>query len=80
MAVEIGSGEGDALDFNRIYDMGLHELRTEVADLGVETTHAPNRDQLLNALLAKAGENKRCITSTGIFEPIEDGEWGLLVY
>ena len=80
LAVEIGSGESEALDFNRIYNMGLPELRTEVADLGVETPHAPNREQLLNALLAKAGENKRCITSTGIFEPIEDDEGGLLVY
>jgi transcription termination factor Rho len=80
LATETRSGEGDALDFNRIYDMGLPELRDEVATAAVETPHAPNRDQLLNALIAQAGEQKRCIGSVGIFEPMEDDEGGLLVY
>jgi transcription termination factor Rho len=80
LAVELRSGDGEALDFNRIYDMGLPELRDVVASASVETPHAPNRDQLLNALVAKAGEQKVCITSVGIFEPMEDDAGGLLVY
>ncbi len=80
LATELRSGEGEGLDFNRIYDMGLSELRDEVAAVGVETAYAPNRDQLLNALVARAGEQKVCISSVGIFEPMEDNEGGLLVY
>ncbi len=80
LATDLRSGEGEGLDFNRIYDMGLPELRDEVAAAAVETTSAPNRDQLLNALVAKAGEQKVCISSVGIFEPMEDSEGGLLVY
>ena len=80
LATDLRSGEGEGLDFNRIYDMGLPELRDEVAAAAVETPYAPNRDQLLNALIAKAGEQKVCISSVGIFEPLEDNEGGLLVY
>jgi transcription termination factor Rho len=80
LAAEIRSGVGEGLDFNRIYDMGLPELRAEVASAAVETPHAPNRDQLLNALVSKAGEQKVCITSVGVFEPLGDEEGGLLVY
>ena len=80
LATELRSGEGEALDFNRIYDMGLPELRDEVAAAAVETPHAPNREQLLNALVGKAGEQKVCISSVGIFEPLQGDEGGLLVY
>ena len=80
LATDLRSGEGEGLNFNRIYDLGLPELRDEVAAAAVETPYAPNRDQLLNALIAKAGEQKVCISSVGIFEPMEDNEGGLLVY
>jgi transcription termination factor Rho len=80
LAAELRSGEGEVLDFNTIYDMSLPALRGEVAAAEVETTHAPNRDQLLNALVAQAGEQKRGITSVGIFEPLEEDEGGVLVY
>ncbi len=80
LATDLRSGEGEGLDFNRIYDLGLPELRDEVAAAALETPYAPNRDQLLNALIAKAGEQKVCISSVGIFEPMEDNEGGLLVY
>jgi len=80
LATDLRSGEGEGLDFNRIYDMGLPELRDEVATAALEMPYAPNRDQLLNALIAKAGEQKVCISSVGIFEPMEDNEGGLLVY
>jgi transcription termination factor Rho len=80
MATDLRSGAGEGLDFNRIYNMGLSELRDEVAAAAVETPYAPNRDQLLNALIAKAGEQKVCISSVGIFEPLDGNEGGLLVY
>ena len=80
LAEELRSGIGPGLDFNRIYGMGLPELRAEVAAAGVETPHAPNRDQLLNALIARAGEAKALISTVGIFEPMEDNAGGLLVY
>ncbi len=80
LATDLRSGEGEGLDFNHIYDMGLPELREKVAAAALETPYAPNRDQLLNVLIAKAGEQKVCISSVGIFEPMEDNEGGLLVY
>jgi transcription termination factor Rho len=80
LAEEMRSGSGAELDFNRIYDMGLPELRAEVAAAEVELPHAPNRDQLLNVLIAQAGEAKVAIASVGIFEPLEDDAGGLLVY
>jgi len=80
LAEEMRSGIGPGLDFNRIYDVGLPELRAEVAAAEAELPHAPNRDQLLNILIAKAGEAKVQISSIGIFEPLEDDAGGLLVY
>jgi transcription termination factor Rho len=80
VAEELRSGSDQVFDFNRIYDMGLPELRAEVAALAVETPNAPNREQLLNALIAHAGESKTAINSVGIFEPLEDEDGGLLVY
>ncbi len=79
-AQDLRSGTGPGLDFNRIYAMGLSELRAEVAAAAVETPHAPNRDQLINALIAQAGAQKVAISTVGIFEPLEDYEGGLLVY
>jgi transcription termination factor Rho len=80
VAEELRSGSGQIYDFNRVYNMGLPDLRTEVVSLSVETPHAPNREQLINALVAKAGEAKSAIVTVGIFEPMEDDEGGLLVY
>ena len=80
LAEEMRSGIGPGLDFNRIYDVGLPELRAEVSAAESELPHAPNRDQLLNILIAKAGEAKVQISSVGIFEPLEDDAGGLLVY
>lgn len=80
LAEEMRSGIGPGLDFNRIYDVGLPELRAEVSAAEAELPHAPNRDQLLNILIAKAGEAKVQISSVGIFEPLEDDAGGLLVY
>jgi len=81
LAVELKSGGGEALDYNSIYDMGLTELRGEAAAREVETSHhAPNRDQLINAIVKQSAEAKSAIYTTGILELLDDEEGGLLVY
>ena len=80
LADELKSGGDEELDYYRIYDMELNELREEVASQQIEIPHAPNRDQLINAITAHAGAEKRAIITTGILEILEEGEGGLLVY
>lgn len=80
LADELRSGGGEPLDYMRIYNMQLPELREEVASLQIEIAHAPNRDQLINAIVSYAAEKKAAILTTGILELLEDGDGGLLVY
>lgn len=80
LADELKSGGDEELDYYRIYDMELNELREEVASQQIEIPHAPNRDQLIDAITAHAGAEKRAIITTGILEILEEGEGGLLVY
>jgi transcription termination factor Rho len=80
LADEIKSGGGEPLDYCRIYNMQLPELREEVAGLDLKTAHAPNRDQLINNIVSYAGEKKAAILTTGILEILEDDDGGLLVY
>ena len=70
----------DALDFNRIYDLPIAELRLEVDSMKLELSNAPNRDQLINALISHAVEKNFAIMTTGVLDLLEDGEGGLLVY
>ena len=81
LAAEFKSDSAEPLDYDRIYNMGLTELRGEAAALEVETKqHAPNRDQLLNAITEKSGKAKSPIFATGILELFDDGDGGVLVY
>jgi transcription termination factor Rho len=73
-------GSADALDYNRVYDLQLPELRAEVEALSLEVAHAPNRDQLINALVTHAATSKAPITTTGILEMMDDDEGGIIVY
>ena len=70
----------DALDFNRIYDFSITELREEVDSLEIEISNAPNRDQLINALISEAVNKNSAIITTGVLDILEDGEGALLVY
>lgn len=79
LAAELTEG-GEPLDFNRIYELPLPELREEVSALALEVPHAPNRDQLINAVVANARTRKRPIITTGVLELLDDDEGGLLVY
>ena len=80
LAEDLKSGGGEPLDYVRIYNMLLPELREEVAVLGVDTPNAPNRDQLIDAITKYAAEKKAAIVTTGILEILDDDEGGLIVY
>ena len=80
LAEDLISGGGEPLDYVRIYNMPLPELREEVASLGIDTPNAPNRDQLINAITKYAAEKKAAIMTTGILEILDDDEGGLIVY
>lgn len=80
LAEDLISGGGEPLDYVRIYNMPLPELREEVASLGIDTPNAPNRDQLIDAITKYAAEKKAAIMTTGILEILDDDEGGLIVY
>ena len=80
LAEDLKSGGGEPLDYVRIYNMLLPELREEVAVLGVDTPNAPNRNQLIDAITNYAAEKKAAIVTTGILEILDDDEGGLIVY
>lgn len=73
-------GAGAALNFAEIYDLSLPELRERVAEGAIEAGHAPNRDQLINALVANAGKSKVAIETVGVLELLEDDAGGVIVY
>lgn len=81
LAEDLKSGGAEVLDYNRIYDMGLTELRGEAAALDIDTGHhAPNRDQLINAIVKQSADAKIAVHSTGVLELLDEDEGGLLVY
>ena len=81
IATDLSSSAEEPLDYNRFYDMGLTELRGEAAALDIEMEqHAPNRNQLIDAIAKQASDAKTSILSTGILELLEDDEGGILVY
>lgn len=80
LTVDLAEDGKSALDFNRVYDLSLPELRAEVEALALTVPHAPNRDQLINALVTHAAATKAPITTTGILELMEDDAGGILVY
>jgi transcription termination factor Rho len=80
LSKDLMSGGGEPLDYVRIYNMLLPELREEVAALGIDTPNAPNRDQLIDAIAKYAAEKKAAILTTGILEILDDEEGGLIVY
>lgn len=80
LAEELKSDGGEPLDYYRIYDMELPELREEVLALEIHIPHAPNRDQLIDAIAAHAAAQKKAIITTGILEVLDEDDGGLLVY
>jgi len=76
----LGHGAVNSLDFYQVYDSELPQLRAAVEAAGLKTPHAPNRDQLINAMVSSAAEAKSPILTTGVLEVLDDDEGGILVY
>lgn len=76
----MGADSGDAVDFVRLYTMELADLRSEAESLAVQVPNAPNREQLINAIVADAFEKKQVIETEGVLDLFEDDTGGLLVY
>lgn len=74
------TGKAKAFDFTEIYNMPLPELREAAEKKAVEVPNAPNREQLINALVAQAFEKKTVIETVGVLDLFEDDSGGLLVY
>jgi transcription termination factor Rho len=74
------TGKAKAFDFVEVYNMLLPELREAAENKGVEVPNAPNREQLINAIVAQAFEKKTVIETLGVLDLFEDGAGGLLVY
>ena len=80
LAVELVSADAEALDFNRLYDLPLPDLRAEAEASSLEVPPAPNRDQFIHAFLKQAAEKKSAILTEGVLDLLEEDEGGLLVY
>ncbi len=80
LAVELVSADAEALDFNRLYDLPLQDLRAEAEASSLEVPPAPNRDQFIHAFLKQAAEKKSAILTEGVLDLLEEDEGGLLVY
>ncbi len=80
LAEDLGAQDREPFSFNEIYSASLTELRERASTRDLALPHAPNRDQLINALVAEAAEAKRPVTTIGVLELFEDAEGGLLVY
>lgn len=80
LALELASGGAEPLNFNRLYDLPLPELREEAGEAALDVPAAPSRDQLIHAFIQSAAEKKSAILTEGVLDLLEDAEGGLLVY
>lgn len=67
-------------DFSAIYEHKQTELYQLAREMDAALPTSPNRTKLLQALMKKAGEQKRATCVLGVFEPLADDLGGLLVY
>ena len=81
LADALSDGSNQELKFDRIYNLSLPDLRAEFEALKLASSHhAPNRDQLIHAIVAQAAEDKISITTVGVLELLDNDAGGLLVY
>ncbi len=80
LADDLSSHGSDVLEFNKIYEMALPELREAAHEAKVNIPSASSREQIVNALIAQAASEKRAISVVGVFEMLEENSGGLLVY
>jgi transcription termination factor Rho len=75
----VAAGEGsEEINFNDLYVLDLQELKERAVALGVELGTAPIREEVLDAILHRAHEQKTPVKVTGILEVMEEGH-GLLL-
>ncbi|CAI8358056.1 MAG: Transcription termination factor Rho [Opitutia bacterium UBA7350] len=72
--------KGKAIDFTEIYNLPLPELREAADKQSTEVPNAPNREQLIDALITQAFEQNSVIEIVGVLDLLEDESGGLLVY
>ena len=70
---------GPPVDFDTIYRCSLKELVQEAKTFGIESASAPQRNELIRAILSAAAATQRPIHVTGTLEILEAG-YGLLTY
>ncbi|MGC6456100.1 MAG: transcription termination factor Rho [Coraliomargaritaceae bacterium] len=80
LASELVSEGTKPLDFVRLYDLPLPDLRAEAEETSLQIPTAANRDQLIHAFIKQAAENKSAIQTEGVLDLLEEGAGGLLVY
>lgn len=80
LAGHLSEKDGNALEFNQIYKLAIPELREAANSAEVEVSSASNREQIVNALVAKAASDQRAISVVGVLEVLEENTGGLLVY
>lgn len=79
LATQLAGYVGPPVDFDTIYRCSLKELVQEAKTFGIESASAPQRNELIRAILSAAAATQRPIHVTGTLEILEAG-YGLLTY
>ena len=75
----LAEGEGgEEIDFAELYALDLQELKVRAGALEVELATAPIREEVLDAILARAHELKTPVKATGVIEVLEGGHGMML--
>ncbi|MBO94443.1 MAG: transcription termination factor Rho, partial [Opitutales bacterium] len=78
LAVRAEGQGGEEIDFAELYALDLQELKERAIGLEVELGNAPIREEVLDAILAKAYEQNAPVKAVGVIEVMEEGH-GLLL-
>ncbi|MGJ3243926.1 MAG: transcription termination factor Rho [Opitutales bacterium] len=73
--------DAEPLNFLELYGKPIPELREVVEAAGCTFDQAPGRQQMMDAMIARAGEHRQPIRITGVLDlPEEDEDYGILCY
>jgi len=78
-AEDLRSGGGEPLDFNRLYNLALPELRAEAEALDADIARGPNRERLIGTVLEHARARKRPIEAVGVLDVWDDEDQGAVL-
>jgi transcription termination factor Rho len=73
LAKDLASGEGEPINLEELYALGLAELTAAAKKLGANFEGAPNRKDLLRAIFKMAGETKRPVVDHGWLDLTDRG-------